>query len=266
MDKAIIESLKSKIRPIEDKKTTVKLLVHGYAGVGKTTFASIAPKPLIINMEGGLLCLGKFKKFHKQLDIQVIDVETMKELQDLYLFLKSGDHDRQTVILDSLSEVRAASMDEILNSPLRDERYDRDMPILQDYGKNTQQMRKLVRAFRDLPMNVVFTCLSQEEKDDLTGVTRIVPHLTPKLSRDVEGYVDIVGYLFTDTIKNEEDEDVVVRKMLTQPKGRYFAKDRSGKLGIGMADPTVYHVLNKITDGEVVIPKFIDEILKEVKK
>lgn len=262
MDKKIIEQLKGKIKPIEDVPVTAKVLVHAYAGVGKTTFAAIAPKPLIINMEGGLLCLNKFKQYHKELDIQTIDALTIEELKELYWYLKDGDHDRKTVVLDSLSEIRAKSMDEILNDPNRDEKYDRDMPILQDYGKNTQQMRKLVRAYRDLPMNVVFTCLSAEDKDETDGSVKIGPHLTPKLARDVEGYVDVIGYLFA----TEDEQGFPQRKMLTQPKGKYFAKDRSGKLGLGMEDPTAYHVFNKVTDGAVELPEYIDEIIKEVKK
>jgi len=261
VDKRVLEKLKGRIANIEEIPVTAKVLLYSDPGVGKTTAAALSPKPLIINCEGGTLCLNKFKEYHPKLDIQTFRPDNIKELQEIFWFLKSGEHDRQTVVLDSLSEIQRMSMDEILADPKRDDRHDRDTPTLQDYGKNTQQLRKLVRAFRDLPMNVVFTCLAGERKDETDGSVKIMPDLTPKLAADVMGYVDVVGYLFV----SEENGVEGVRKLLTQPKGKFLAKDRSGKLGVGMTEPTMFHVFNSITDGAVKVPDFISEIIKEVK-
>lgn len=258
MDKKVLERLQNRIANIEEIPVTAKVLLYSDPGVGKTTAAALSPKPLIINCEGGTLCLNKFKDFHKKLDIQTFRPDSIKELQEIFWYLKSGQHDRQTVVLDSLSEIQRMSMDEILADPKRDDKFDRDTPILQDYGKNTQQLRKLVRAFRDLPMNVVFTCLASERKDETDGSVKVMPDLTPKLASDVMGYVDVVGYMFV-------SEEKGVRKLLTQPKGKYMAKDRSGKLGTGLLEPTMFHVFNKITDGVVEVPEYIDQIIKEVK-
>lgn len=258
MDKKVLERLQSRIASIEEIPVTAKVLLYSDPGVGKTTAAALSPKPLIINCEGGTLCLNKFKDFHKKLDIKTFRPDSIKELQEIFWYLKSGQHDRQTVVLDSLSEIQRMSMDEILSDPKRDDKFDRDTPILQDYGKNTQQLRKLVRAFRDLPMNVVFTCLASERKDETDGSVKVMPDLTPKLAADVMGYVDVVGYMFV-------SEEKGVRKLLTQPKGKYLAKDRSGKLGTGLLEPTMFHVFNKITDGAIEVPDYIDQIIKEVK-
>ena len=261
MNRELLEKLSKRITNIQEIPVTAKILLYSDPGIGKTTAASLSPKPLIINCEGGTLCLNKFKEYHPRLDIQTFRPRSIDELQDIFWYLRSGEHDRETVILDSLSEIQRMSMDEILADPKRDDRYDRDTPMLSDYGKNTQQLRKLVRAFRDLPMNVVFTCLASERKDDTDGSVKIMPDLTPKLATDVMGYVDVVAYMFV----SEEGGVEGVRKILTQPKGKYLAKDRSGKLGMGMVEPTMFDVFHKITDGAVEVPEFIDEIIKEVK-
>ena len=44
-----------------------------------------------------------------------------------------------------------------------------------------------------------------------------------------------------------------------------MAKDRGSKLGTGLLEPTMFHVFNKITDGAVEVPDYIDQIIKEVK-
>lgn len=258
MNKEVLKKLKNRITDIEKIPVTAKVLIYSDPGVGKTTAAALSPKPLIINCEGGTLCLNKFKKYYDELDIKTFRPQSIQELQEVFWYLKSGNHDRQTVVLDSLSEIQRMSMDEILLDPSRDSKYDRDTPILQDYGKNTQQMRRLVRTFRDLRMNVVFTCLAQERKDENDGTVRVMPDLTPKLATDVMGYVDVVGYMF---VSGENS----TRKMLVQPKGKYLAKDRSGKLGVGLTEPTMFEVFNRITDGQVEIPDCLDKIMEEVK-
>jgi len=262
LDEKTLEKLKRKMTGIEDVKETLNILLYSDAGIGKTTAAALSPKPLIINCEGGTMSLNKFKSFHKDLDIKVVKPESIKDLQDIFWYLKSGKHDRETVILDSLTEIQTMSMDEVLVDPKRDAKFDKDTPMLQDYGKNTNRMKKLVRTFRDLPMNVVFTCLAGEDKDENDGSVKILPELMPKLCNSVMGYVDVVGYMFTAGGK----DDKTLRKILTQPKGKYKAKDRSGKLGMGMENPTLFEMLNKITDGAIEIPENLDKILEEIKK
>lgn len=119
---------------------------------------------------------------------------------------------------------------------------------LPDYGTNTNQMRKLVRSFRDLPMNVIFTALASEVKDDQTGEMFTRPALTAKLAEDVYSYVDIVGYYYTR--QNQEDPNKLDRVLQVQPFRKRIAKDRSGRLGNGILNPTFKRIMNLITGNE----------------
>jgi len=118
---------------------------------------------------------------------------------------------------------------------------------LPDYGSNTNQMRKLVRAFRDLPMNVIFTALEREVKDDVTGEMFTRPALTEKLAEDVLGYVDIVGYYYSKLVQVEGEPDRIDRVLQVQPFKNRQAKDRSGMLGNGVKNPTFTRIMNLIT-------------------
>lgn len=156
----------------------------------------------------------------------------------------------RTVVIDSLTEVQRRSLDRIVDtrtgqanpgSITRGVKFENNRTTLQDYGDNTQQMRKLVRAFRDLDMNVIFTALEAEVQDEMTGKVTVRPALTDKLWQDVNGYVDIVARMFTAT-KDKQVE----RKIAFQPYGNYTAKDRTGALGMGMTDATVKQIVDKI--------------------
>jgi hypothetical protein len=160
----------------------------------------------------------------------------------------------RTVVIDSLTEAQKRSMDRIIDSKNKVKSggsfgggidFEKATATLQDYGVNTQQMRKLVRAFRELPMNIIFIALESELKDDVTGEVTVGPALTAKLSSDVVTYVDIIGRLYTQ--KNQDGK--LDRKLLLQPYSKYIAKDRTGLLGIGLTNPTIKTIVDKINEG-----------------
>ena len=120
-----------------------------------------------------------------------------------------------------------------------------DMPKLQDWAKNSETIRAIARAFRNLEMHVILTAHAQESKDDKTGANHTLPDLPGKLARQIMGFVDIVGYLYT--AENEEEENNDFRNiLLTRPKGKYSAKDRFNKLGDHIELPTMEKIFKLI--------------------
>jgi hypothetical protein len=180
------------------------------------------------------------------------------------------------VVIDSLTELQKRSMDRILDikhqmvannqpiTPVENDSIDIledfssfEVPAatLPDYGTNTNQMRKLIRAFRDLPMHVIFTALAREEKDDISGEIITRPALTDKLAEDVFGYVNVVGYYYTRLVKSEDGKDNIIERILqVQPFKNRVAKDGSGRLGNGIKNPTFTKIMELITGENKVIP------------
>lgn len=232
-----------KIEKLSEKDPGVKMLVYGAPGVGKTYFSSSAPKPLFVDVEGGTLSIRNAGR-----NIDVVKVNRFADIFEIHKFLMAGDHDYQTVIVDSLTELQKKSLDGIMEEAYRKDPMKRDPDVaeLRDWGKNTAQLRKAVRYFRDLPMNVIFTSLEKDTKDESTGAIRVGPDLTPKLQNDVAGYLDIIAHMST-----RDKEEGIVRQMLVQPTGKYMAKDRSGKLGKIIKEPDFQAILDRI-EGKIV--------------
>src|SRR5690606_2205175 len=111
--------------------------------------------------------------------------------------------------------------------------------------------RRLVRAFRDLPMHTIFTALAKSDKDGKTGAVKTKPSLSGKLADEVAGFVDIVGYQYTKVMDNE-----LRRYLLTTATDRFVAKDRSDNLPATLEDPTMMKIFQHvrkstpITEGE----------------
>jgi ABC-type polar amino acid transport system ATPase subunit len=76
----------------------VKLLVFGMAGTGKTTLIKTLPKPIVLSAEAGLLSIAGT-------GIPYIEIESMSDLKEAYLWILDNIADYETVCLDSISEI-----------------------------------------------------------------------------------------------------------------------------------------------------------------
>jgi len=210
------------------KMPPLNVLIYGDAGVGKTYLLATAPAPvLVLDVEGGTLTLmGK--------DVDIVKVESPDDIRcALKELKKNGKY--KTVCFDSITETYKCFMDEVIKKNPNIARAYSDQPSLSDYGRVSELMRRTIRSFRDLPVNLIMTALVQDLKDEKDGSITRLPSLPGKLAYEVSGYMDIVGYMFAN---EEKDTGETKRSVLIQPRGTVIAKDRSGKLG-NIVEPDV---------------------------
>lgn len=203
------------------KPVALNVLVYGDSGVGKTTLMSTAPGPiLLLDMEGGVLPL-------RGREIDIVKVETPKDLKEAFKVLKE-DGKYKSVVLDSITEMHKIVLEHVIKTNPTVSRAYGDQPSLSDYGRVAELMRRNLRAFRDLPIHTLFTALAQDVKDETDGTITRLPNLPGKLAYEIAGYMDIVGLMI---VQEDKENGEIKRGVLTQPRGRMIAKDRSGKLG-----------------------------------
>ena len=145
-------------------------------------------------------------------------------------------------MLDSLTEIQKFNMynimQEVFTAKGDSGKVDIDVPSMREWGKNLEQIRKFVRAFRDLQMHTLFTALERIDKDDRTGMTTIRPSLSGKMSEEVAAFLDIVMYYYVKEVR-ENDETKTQRLLLTRKTAQHTAKDRSGKLPVVIQEPSM---------------------------
>ncbi len=233
------------ISKVKERDAFFNILLYGEPGVGKTVLAGSSDavpemRPaLLVDMEGGV---GSLR--HTYPDIDVVRIKSWDEMQTLYDALCDTDHGYRTIIIDSLSETQKFNMNTIMQNTdsVKLGKQHVDVPSPREWGINLNQMRKFVRAFRDLDCNTIFTAHEMLLVDDMTGKSSVKPAFSGKLANEIAGFLDEVFYMYV--IKKGDKN---LRCILTGKTEKQVAKDRSGKLPIVIEDPTmkiIYSLMN----------------------
>jgi hypothetical protein len=221
---------------VGDVPPLLNLMVYGDPGIGKTVLAGSASvvealsPVLFIDVEGGTLSLRE-----RYPDVQIVRCKSFNDFGTIYTDLRGMKHGFKTVVLDSITEIQKFGMLEIMKRMLEDPKNtDRDdlLPGIGEWGKNTEQMRRLIRAMRDLPMNTIFLALPVSDQDK-KGNRSTRPSLSGKLSNEVAGFLDIVCYMYKKTL----DDGTIKRLLLTSGTDEIIAKDRTDRLPPVLEDP-----------------------------
>jgi len=220
-----------------DALAYLNLLIYGHPGAGKTYLAGTAADHpmtspiLVLDIDGGTVTLRDRTK-----DVDVIQVRSpqhMKEIHDELRTNNAGYY--RTVVIDSITELQKLDMREVMREMLQ-KRPDRDpdVPDKREWGISGEHIRRIIRAYRDLEMNTIFTALMIDYKDEKTGQVTFNPSLPGKLRNEVPGFIDIVGYLYV-TAEGEE----VNRTIQFQQTQKVIAKDRTASLGAKLVNTTI---------------------------
>lgn len=215
----------------------LNILIYGDSGIGKTVLsgsASAVPAMspvLVLDIEGGTRSLA-----HRYPDAKAVRIKNFDHLNKVYNDLRKMNHGFKTVVIDSLTEARAFGMYEIMRRALQtDPDRDPDLPGIGEWGKSSEQTKKLIRAFRDLPMHTIFVCLAKTDKDK-KGRSLTSPMLPGKLGSEVAAFLDVVLYMYK---KEDPDDETVKRYLLSQYTDEFVAKDRTDALPPVLEDPTM---------------------------
>ena len=238
------------IKIVSTKKSinSVKVLVYGDAGTGKTRLCATVPKPIILSAEAGLLSLA-------QENIPVIELKTIQDVIETFEFLTESEEGKkyETICLDSISEVG-----EVFLNTLKKQHSD----ARQAYGMLAEDMTNLIRKFRDIHnKNVYFTAKSVKVEDE-NGITGFRPGLPGKtLLNNLPFFFDEVFALKIGKLEDGSEYNY----LQTKAEMKYVAKDRSGCCE-PIERPDLGRIFEKIKSGKIYVPKAMNQKVIEEKK
>jgi hypothetical protein len=236
----------------------VNALIYGEPGVGKTRLIGSADavpqmrKVLILDVDGGALSVKDVYP-----NVERLRITNFAQLEAVHRDLHAdASHGFQTVSIDTGTEAQKYSMaaimrDVVIKAAEKGEARDPDVPSMREWGITQEQVRRVVRKYRDLPLNFFMTCHVKDDKDEKTGITKKAPDLPGKLARQIAGFFDVVLYMYSKEVVNPETkEKKELRLLMSSATERITAKDRTDKLDAIVQTCTMTHLYNTMT-GEI---------------
>ena len=199
-------------------KPKIMMLCYGAGGVGKTTFASTAPKPLLVDCENGSKYFGL-----RGIKMDTAQIKDWSDLEGLFAIAESGEY--ETIIIDPIGELMEKLKRYMIAKADRKLVQMDGSPTMQGWGWLKDTMRNTLKRLRDSGCHVLINGHVSEEKDEDKILKR--PMLMTKLSDEIINLVDIVGYM--EVAVTAEGEKRVIR--VDSASDKYIAKDRTGQLG-----------------------------------
>jgi len=144
----------------------IRMIVAGHPGIGKSTFALSAPKPLLIDADLGLT---RVNAAHRKDYIRVGTYEEL--LNDLF---SEGVRTYETIIIDTGQELLNLMKFHVIKANPKNGQTDGTLS-LKGYGAVGQEFQRLVsRIYYELKKHLIIVFHAKEEKDGDNTILRIM--------------------------------------------------------------------------------------------
>lgn len=195
--------------------STVKMMIYGQAGMGKTTVALSSPKPLLLDFDNGV-------KRVNLAHLEGVDIVQVGTWQDVQQVLQEDLTAYQTIVVDTIGKM----MDFIISYKCGTRQ-----PQIRDWGGINAEFSWMTRTLSSLNKNVVFVAHrdTRKEGDD----TVFIPALREKSYNSIVTELDLLGYL---EMRNENG--VQKRTITFDPTSRNDGKNTCNLPGL-MNVPTI---------------------------
>jgi hypothetical protein len=204
-----------------------RIMLYGPHGLGKTTFGAGAPNPIFILTEDGL---GQIEADHFPL------ATTFTQVQEALASL-TGDHDFQTVVIDSLDWLDNLVWEEINTKyDAKDLAYGKGAVIAADYWRKVLDTLNVLRAKGMASILLAHCEIKRFDSPEVEPYERYQPKLQARSSALVQEWCDMVLFTNYKTLVKTTDvgfnnkvtrgTSTGERIMHTNERPAYLAKNR----------------------------------------
>ena len=184
----------------------VKMMVYGQAGMGKTTLALSAPKPLLLDFDNGV---KRVNNAHLDDSIGIVQITKWAEVVQLLTQEQADLQEFETIVVDTFGKM----MDFIIAY-----RCAGRQPRVQDWGTINNDFKWFVATLSSLNKHVIFVAHrdSRKEGDD----TVFIPALREKNYNSIVTELDLLGY-----VEMRNENGVQKRTITFDPTSRNDGKN-----------------------------------------
>lgn len=226
--------------------TTIKMLVYGQPGLGKSTAALSAPQPVLFDFDGGV------QRVNVAFQCPTLQVKSWTEALQALQEIKEGVP-CQTVIIDTVGKMLDYMSEYIMANDGRMRQRDGSLS-LKGYGARKVMFVNFLRDIAMMGKNVVFVAHEREDKDGDVKIVR--PEVGGSSAGDLMKELDLVGYM--QAVGND-------RTVFWTPQEKFYAKNTCN-LPPAMKIPVIVDGQGNVTQGndflKAVFGYYADNIRK----
>jgi len=200
----------------------VKMMVYGQAGMGKSTFALSAPKPLLLDFDNGV---KRVNTAHLDDSVGIVQINSWQDIMNLLNYNKNDLAEFDTIVVDTIGKM----IDYIIQY-----RCNGRNPQIQDWGTINNDFKWFTSSLSSLNKNIVFVAHRDTRKEGDSTV--YVPALREKNYNSIVTDLDLLGYL---EMRNENGQQI--RTITFDPTSRNDGKNTCQLPGC-MQIPTILDV------------------------
>lgn len=220
-------------------QTTIKVLLYGQPGIGKTTMALSSPAPLLIDCDGGV------HRINPSHQCPTVQVESWQDVADV---LREDLSQFKTIIIDTAGKLLDYMSAYIITNDPKMGQKDGSLQ-LKGYGARKVMFVNLIKQLSVMGKNIIFVAHEKEERDGEQKIVR--PEIGGSSAGDMIKELDLVGYM-----------EMIGRKRTISfdPCEKYYAKNTC-QLATQMEIPDTEKAANVFMSN--IIDKFADGIAKK---
>lgn len=167
--------------------------LYADSGVGKTTLAATAPKPIFLDSNQGLLSIDGRPGFEHVRSAPVTSIAEFESAYDNFTGTGKKNWTRyQTVVFDHFDDIQALVLDELNEETVsRDSRRMRDLTDQKEWGIMGNRLKRFIRQYKRLPMHKIL--IFGVGIDRNTG--QMIPNLQGQLRSSIGYFCDFIIYM-----------------------------------------------------------------------
>jgi hypothetical protein len=174
----------SLIRKPHELQTTksIKMLIYGQPGLGKSTLALSAPQPLMVDFDGGI---------HRVEPVHLSDTVQVSSWADMMALFDTDLSAYKTIIIDTAGKMLDYMGAHIIKAEAK---YGKGGALtLQGYGVRKGMFQRFLGQVATMGKHIVFVAHEKEEKDGDQKIIR--PEIGGSSGGDLIKDLDLVGYM-----------------------------------------------------------------------
>lgn len=165
---------------------TIKMMVYGQPGIGKSTMALSAPNPVLFDFDGGV------QRVNVAFQCPTLQVKNWEQAIQALDELRQGGVECSTIVIDTAGKMLDFMSDFIMRNDSKMKQRDGSLS-LKGYGARKVMFQNFLRDVAMMGKNIVFVAHEKEDKDGDVKIVR--PEIGGSSAGDLMKELDLVGYV-----------------------------------------------------------------------